>query len=71
MEAAFKVVKVVGESDQSIEGAVKAALQTSADRVHGQTWLQVTDIRANTNDEGGIDRWQVTAEIAFKVDDSK
>lgn len=70
MDSSFKVVKVVGESSEGLEAAALAALKTSADRVHGQTWMQITDIRANTNDDGGIDRWQVTAEIAFKVDAS-
>ena len=68
METAFKVVRVVGESGTSIEEAVKVALRTSADRVHGQTWIEVASIRANVNDQGGVDRWQATIDVAFKVD---
>jgi flavin-binding protein dodecin len=68
-DAAFKLTKLVGESDQGIEQAVKVALSTSAERVHGQTWCHVTDIRANINESGTVDRWQVEVEVAFKVDD--
>ena len=64
----FRMVKLVGEAPESIEAAVLEALGTSAENVHGQTWAQVSDIRANINDDGGVDRWQVTVEVAFKVD---
>ncbi len=64
----FRMVKLVGEAPESIEAAVLQALSTSAEKVHGQTWAQVGDIRANINDDGGVDRWQVTVEVAYEVD---
>jgi dodecin len=68
-DTTFKMTKLVGESTESIEAAVRAATATSAAHVHGQTWAHITDLRANLGDNGGIDRWQVTVEVAFKVDD--
>jgi len=65
----FKLTKLVGESDSGIEDAVRTALATSASRVHGQTWAQVTDVRANIGESGSVDRWQVEIEVAFKVDE--
>ena len=67
-DTTFKMEKLVGESEKGIEAAVLVALATSAEKVHGQTWMTVDDIRANVNDQGGVDRWQVTVEVAFKVD---
>ena len=67
-DATFKVTKLVGESEQGIEQAVKVALATSASRVRGQTWCHVSDIRANVNESGTVDRWQVEVEVAFKVE---
>ena len=64
----FRMVKLVGESPDGIEAAVLQALGTSAEKVQGQTWTQVEDIRANINEQGGVDRWQVTVEVAFQVD---
>ncbi len=64
----YRKVKLVGEAPESIEAAVLEALGTSAEEVHGQSWAEVSDIRANINGEGGVDRWQVTVEVAFKVD---
>lgn len=66
MSHAFKMVKVVGESSVSIEDAVKVALK-SAGQSGGHTWAQISDIRANLNDGGGVDRWQLTVEVAFKA----
>lgn len=64
----YKVTKLIGESANGIEDAVREALSTSASKVHGQEWCQVTDIRANVNENGGVDRWQVQVDVAFKVD---
>ena len=64
----FKMEKLVGESSDGIESAVLQALGTSAAKVHGQSWAHITDLRANVNESGGVDRWQVTVEVAFEVD---
>ncbi len=68
MSNTFKMTTLVGESPNGIEDAVLTALSTSAENVRGQTWCHVTDIRANINESGGVDRWQVQVEVAFKVD---
>lgn len=68
MADTFKMTTLVGESTSSIQDAVETALRTSADKVHGQTWLEVKDIRANIGDGGTIERWQVQVSVAFKVD---
>jgi len=67
-DTTFKMERLVGESAQGIEAAAKTALATSAEKVHGQSWAHVVDIRANIDEQGGVDRWQVTVEVAFKVD---
>jgi len=68
MADTFKMTTLVGESSTGIQDAVETALKTSAEKVHGQTWIEVKDIRANVGDGGTIDRWQVQIEVAFKVD---
>jgi flavin-binding protein dodecin len=68
MSDTFKMTTLVGESATGIQDAVETALRTSAEKVHGQTWIEVKDIRANVGDGGTIDRWQVQIEVAFKVD---
>ena len=68
MSDTYKMTTLVGESATGIQDAVETALRTSAGKVHGQTWIEVKDIRANVGDGGTIDRWQVQIEVAFKVD---
>jgi hypothetical protein len=68
MADTYKMTTLVGESPSSIQDAVETALKTSADKVHGQTWIEVKDIRANVGSGGTIERWQVQIEVAFKVD---
>ena len=48
---------LVGESAGGVEDAAKVAPGTSAANVDGQTWYQVTDSRADVNDQGGVNRW--------------
>lgn len=69
MEKTYKLTKVVGESPDGIEAAVGVALKTSAEAVRGHTWAQIADIRANLGDDGSVDRWQVTVEVAFEVEE--
>ncbi len=69
MGATFKMTTLVGESEQGIEDAVRTALKTSAAAVRGQTWLRVSDIRANLGENAVIDRWQVSVDVAFRVDE--
>lgn len=64
----FKKITLIGESPQSIEAAVETALAKSAEKVRGQQWCEVSDIRANVNETGGVDRWQVQVEVAFEVE---
>lgn len=68
MSNTYKMVKLVGESPTGIEDAVKTALTTSAENVRHQSWCQITDLRANINESGGVDLWQVEVEVAFRVD---
>ena len=65
----YKLTTLIGESPDSIEDAVRTALAMSASKVHGQSWCQVSDIRANIGESGSVDRWQVQVEVAFAVDE--
>jgi dodecin len=66
----FKLTRLIGESPDNIEGAVNVALATSRDKVHGQEWIEVKDIRAKVGDGGSVERWQVEIDVAFLVDEA-
>ena len=64
----YELTTLIGESESGIEDAVRTALQTSAQNVRGQTWCQVSDIRASIDGSGAVERWQVQVEVAFEVE---
>jgi flavin-binding protein dodecin len=68
-DTTYKMTKLVGESSESIESAARAALATSAQHVHGQTWAHLTDIRVGLAQDGSVQSWQVALDVAFKVDE--
>lgn len=70
MAKTFKMVRLVGEAPGGIEAAVNEALSTSAETIRGQNWLQIADVRANVNEAGTVDMWQVTVDLAFEVERS-
>jgi dodecin len=68
-ERTYKLTNLIGESPESIEAAVQTALTTSAEEVRGQDWIEIKDIRANVNEDGTVDRWQVEMRVAFAVEE--
>lgn len=68
-ERTYKLTNLIGESPESIEAAVQTALTTSAKQVRGQDWIEIKDIRANVNENGTVDRWQVEMRVAFAVEE--
>lgn len=64
----YKKTNLIGESPDSIEAAVETALKRSAQKVRGQEWCEIKDIRANVNESGGVDMWQVELQVAFVVE---
>ncbi len=63
----FKKIRVVGCSDRSFEHAVELAVAKAAESVHGLAWFEVVEHRGALSD-GKVVEWQVTVDVAFKVD---
>lgn len=68
-ERTFKMTKLVGESGKGLEEAARAALKTSGAAVRGHEWARIVDVRMNLGKGAKIDRWQVTVEVAFQVEE--
>ncbi len=63
----YKKIRLTGCSTKSIEKAVEVALAKSAESVHAMAWFEVTEIRGAIT-EGKPAEWQVSVDVAFKVD---
>jgi flavin-binding protein dodecin len=63
----YKKIAVTGCSSESIEKAVELAVSKAGGSVRGMAWFEVKEIRGAI-DNGAATEWQVTVEVAFKVD---
>ena len=66
-EKTYKIIDVVGVSDQSIQQAVRNALKKAGQTVRNIDWFEVNEIRGavrnNTEPE-----FQVTLRIGFRLE---
>ncbi len=63
----YKKIEVTGCSTESIEKAVQLAVGKAGENLHGLSWFEVKEIRGGVGPALAIE-WQVTVEVAFKVD---
>ena len=67
-EGVFKVVEVVGTSDESISKAISAAVAKAGSTLRHLGWFEVTQIRGRIG-EGEVESYQVTLKVGFKLED--
>lgn len=63
----FKMLTLVGESDQSIEDAVDTAIADASGTVRGMGWFEVDEIRGRITD-GKASHYQVKLQVGFRVE---
>jgi dodecin len=67
-DSVFKVVELVGTSDESISKAIKLAIAKAGSTLRQLGWFEVTDIRGQING-GDVDSYQVTLKAGFKLEE--
>ncbi len=65
-EKTFKLVELVGVSDQSIQQAVRNAVKRASVSLKGLSWFEVTQIRGQIAD-GDVSQFQVTLKVGFRI----
>ena len=65
----FKVVELVGTSDESISKAIKTAVAKAGSTLRHLGWFEVTQIRGQIKG-GDVASYQVTLKAGFKLEDS-
>ncbi len=63
----YKKISVVGCSTESIEKAVELAVAKAGENIHGLAWFELKELRGAVAN-GKPAEWQVTVDVAFKVD---
>jgi dodecin len=64
----FKLVELVGVSDQSIQQAVRNAVKRASVSLKGLSWFEVTQVRGQIAD-GDVSQFQVTLKVGFRIMD--
>ena len=65
----YKIIEVVGVSDQSIHHAVRSALTKARQTVRNIDWFEVGQVRGAVHKQDEIE-FQVEVRIGFLVDES-
>lgn len=64
----YKVIEVVGVSDESIQHRVRNALSKAAKTIRNIDWFEVNEIRGSV-DKKGQPTFQVSVKIGFRLED--
>ena len=65
----FKLVELVGVSEESVQQAVRNGIKRAASTLKGVSWFEVTQIRGNVAD-GEVSEFQVTMKVGFRILDN-
>jgi hypothetical protein len=66
----YSVTEIYGSSRDSIDDAIRNAVQTAGETVRNTEWFQVSEIRGHIED-GKVAHFQVGVKIGFRYQRSK
>ncbi len=62
----YKIIEVVGSSENSIEDAIEKAVARAATTIHEIRWFEVKETRGHV-ENGRVAHYQVTLRIGFTL----
>jgi dodecin len=68
-EHVYKVVELVGSSEESVSKAIDRAISKAALSVRHLGWFEVVQVRGHIED-GKVAHYQVTIKAGFRLEDS-
>jgi flavin-binding protein dodecin len=66
----YKVIELVGSSEQSISQAIEVAISKAAQTVRHLGWFEVEQVRGHV-ENGKVKHYQVTLKAGFTLEDTK
>ena len=64
----YKLVEIVGTSEESFAKAVAAGVERASETVRNIDWFEVTELRGRVA-EGKVAQYQVKMKLGFRLDD--
>ena len=65
----YRVIQLVGSSDQSSDDAIRRAISRASKTLRNLRWFEVVETRGHIED-GKVSHYQVTLKIGFTIADS-
>lgn len=62
----FKLVELVGVSNESVQQAVRNAIKRASVSLKGMSWFEVTEIRGLIADSD-VSQFQVSLKVGFRI----
>jgi flavin-binding protein dodecin len=63
----WKIIEIIGESDESFANAVRNAVEEASKTVKQMQWFEATQFRG-TIKEGKVSQFQAVVRIGFKIE---
>jgi flavin-binding protein dodecin len=70
MDHVYRVTEIVGSSPESIDQAIRNAIDRANVTLRNLDWFEVTEIRGHL-EEGRIGHFQVGLKVGFRLEDTK
>ena len=64
----YKQIELTGSSTQSIDDAVKCAIERASKTLRNLNWCEITETRGHIED-GKVAHWQVTLKVGVRLED--
>ncbi len=68
-EHVYKVVELVGSSEESVTKAIDRAIDKASQTIRHLGWFEVVQVRGHV-DNGKVAQYQVTIKAGFRLEDS-
>jgi dodecin len=68
VEHVYKVVELVGSSEESVSKAIDKAIEKAALTLRHLGWFEVTNVRGHVED-GKVAHYQVTIKAGFRLEE--
>ncbi len=67
-EHVYKVIELVGSSEQSVSQAIERAIARASETVRNLGWFEVAQVRGHI-ENGRVKHYQVTLKVGFTLDE--
>jgi flavin-binding protein dodecin len=64
----YKMVEIVGSSPDSVEAAIRNAIQRASQSIRNLEWFEVVETRGHI-ENGEVAHFQVTLKVGFKLEE--